>query len=115
VRYVALGFAILIAFSAGALACADLPLGYLESGVGVAELKLSRVNLDGKSYYALTGYDVSDVLYRSNPEMIVRGGTCNIRIGRSLRRHGQRSGNFAYLFDWTPCSRMTFGQRQSPL
>jgi hypothetical protein len=112
-RYLLSGVALLMVFAAGVLTCVYLPFGYLENGASVAELKLSRVSLAGKSYYAVTGYDASDVLYRADPEMIVRGTTCNIRIGRSLFRHGQRSGEFAYLFGATPsCSRVTFGERQ---
>jgi|SRR6185312_13946038 len=115
-RYLLSGVVLLTAFAAGVLACVYLAFGYLENGAGVAELKLSRVILAGKPYYAVTGYDASDVLYRAHPEMIVRGTTCNVRIGRSLFRHGQRSGDFAYLFVAMPsCSRVTFGERQFTL
>lgn len=55
-RYFAAGIAIVIAFVSGTVVCAYLPLGYLENGVTVSELKLSRVNLGGRPYYALTGY-----------------------------------------------------------
>jgi len=115
-KYLVLGIAIVFAFVAGALACAFLPLGYLEDGASIGELRLSRVNLDGRPYLALTGYDSSDWLYRGDAEMVVRGDRCNIRIQWALLNHGQRSGNFAYLFDAVPtCSRITFGDRQSPL